>query len=167
MEFLKAFQNNYGNKYLSNIRLLNIEKEKLKFVFIKEKKVETIIELNLGFEAISEKFFRHNIPTANEVEFAINLIEDELMSNKKLINHNETLICMDENSVKTFAQNKKGQNIFTRQYIEDIFSQYAYYSMGGPLSEEARDITREYFANVLIVREIMHHLDFREIEIIK
>lgn len=145
-----------------NIRLLEITNKDVIFYLFEENLLKNEISLPIGYEQIASQYFKHNIPTVAEVDYAINVIEDELMSNKSLINNNETLICSDKILIDILTKNIELKNIFTRQEIEDLFSKYANVSMGEPLSRYYLDINPNNYAAMLILREIMHHLNYNE-----
>jgi len=144
-------------------RILSIEDEVLHFQYLENEELKDEILLKTGFRYLAETFFRNDIPTEAETEYAINYIEDELMSNKKLRNNNETLISADEKIAELFRKNGLDKNEFSRQEIENLFNSYAYVIMGKPSSLLPVNTTREDFALLLALREIMHHLNFEKI----
>lgn len=145
---------------------LNIEKEVLTFQFQKDNEIVKQITLNAGYKRISDTFFERDIPNEAEIEFAINSIEDELMHNKDLLGRKGYLFTSDRNLIAIFKKNGLNELTYSRQGVEDLFSKYARVMMGAPSSEIDAEITREDVAIVLILREIMHHLDFEELRII-
>jgi hypothetical protein len=85
------------------------------------------------------------------------------MSNKELQNRDETLISKDQALVAVFHKNGRENGIYYRKNAEELFSQYARVITGAPGSGINTVITREDFAIVLLLREIMHHLRFDSI----
>jgi hypothetical protein len=146
-----------------NIRLFEITDKDVIFYLFEGNLLKNEIYLPIGYEQIAAQYFEHNIPTVAEVDYAINVIEDELMSNKSLISNNAMLICSDKILIDILTQNIELKNIFTRQEIEDLFSKYANVSMGEPLSRYNLDINPNNYATMLILREIMHHLNYKEL----
>ena len=153
-------------KYPGTVRLLNIDKTVLRFQYVVNHSLQKEIILKAGYQTIAERFFMHSIPTEAETEYAINYIEDELMSSKELHNQGETLISSDQHLTKLFRKNDLEKSTYSRQDVEDLFSQYTYVVMGRLSSVKRSTVTREDFATILLLREITHHLDFGAINIL-
>jgi len=141
-------------------RFLTIGENELIFQFIQDNESNKEIILPVGYQSLVESFFKRDIPSESETEYAINYIEDELMSNTELQNNHANLYSADKNIINIFRKNGIDTDSLSRRSIEDLFSQYARVVMGAPASELQTKITREDFATVLVLREIMHHLDF-------
>ncbi len=122
------------------------------------------VQTDLGYAAIAKRFFKNEIPTEAETEYAINFIEDTLMANKSLPQHFETLYWADEVLQEIFERNELQQTIVSRQNVEDLFTVYARVVMGAPGSFMNVEVTAEGFARLLIVRELLHHLDIQKME---
>jgi hypothetical protein len=167
MENLNLIWNYYSNENPLSIRILSIEKEILRFEYLKERTLTNEIVLKAGYEYISSTFYKHEIPTESEIEYAINHIEDELMSSKELLNNNEKLVCTDMLLIELLRKNGELKETYTSRNIEDIFSKYANLSMGEPLARSGLSTTKDDFAIILALREIMHHLKFKEISILE
>lgn len=151
--------NNIINNIKNNekYRILNIDYNKIEFFYIENFLITKKNELYFGNKTIEEKYFHHCIPSYAEVEYAINFIEDELMSNKELLNDNDELYIDERFMMEIFFFKNK---IVTRDEIEEIFTQYALISMGkSPIYDDV-DMNKEKYSKLLILREIMHHLDF-------
>ncbi|HSH42618.1 MAG TPA: hypothetical protein VK973_10900, partial [Arenicellales bacterium] len=145
--------------------LLNMEEDVLRFQFQKDNETVKQITLNSGYKRIADTFFKRNIPNEAEIESAINCIEDELMSNKGLLGRKGYLFSSDRKLISIFNKNGLVEHSYSRQSVEDLFSRYARVMMGAPASEVDAEITREDVAIILVLREIMHHLDFEELRI--
>lgn len=146
------------------VRLLRLEKEELVFEFYEEKELRNEIRLKAGYAFLTQRFFHHEIPTESEIEYAINTIEDELMSRlNELRNQNEKLVCADEQLADIFIRNDEVKDSYSRQNIEALFTRYAYVSMGQPLAVSQLSVKPYDFALLLLLREIVHHLDFEEV----
>jgi len=117
------------------------------------------IRLDFGYETIAGKYFKKDIPGEAEVEYAINFIEDELMSHEELVNDGDALY-IDEKFMMDLIKPENGTRVITRQEIEEIFTKYALVSMGRSPIYDNVEINKERYAKLLILREIMHHLDF-------
>ena len=166
MENIDLIWNYYSSENHVDIRMVSIEKEILRFQYIKERKLTKEIVLKAGYDYISSTFYKHEIPTESEIEYAINHIEDELMSSKELINNDEKLVCTDKLLIELLRKNGEFYETYTSRNIEDIFSKYSNLSMGEPLSRSGLSTTKNDFAIILVLREIMHHLKFKGISIL-
>lgn len=163
MENLELILNHLSSENSKSIRILSIEKEVLRFQYVKEMKTAKEIVLKAGYQYISSAFYKHEIPTESEIEYAINHIEDELMSTKELLNNNETLVCTDNDLIELLRKNNELRELYSSRNIEDIFGKYANLAMGEPISRSGLLTTKDDFAMILVLREIMHHLKFKEI----
>ncbi len=157
---------NLKDKQSINTRVLNIDKQSLSFEYKKEDALQKVIELPLGYEAISSKFFKSSMLTEAETEYAINYIEDHLMSNKEFINHQETLESKSKSIADVLSKNGLLQGEHSRKTIEDLFNNYARIVMGTPSTLMDIEITKDDFATLLVLREVMHHLNFESISIL-
>ncbi len=155
-----------GEEHLGNVRVVTIEKDKVRFFYYKEKSLVKEIALKIGYEFISGAYFKQDIPNEVEIEYAINYIEDELMSKKELINNGEKLVSVDKSLIEFFNKNGEVKSIYTQRNIEDIFGKYASIVMGEPLSRNNMVVNREDIAIILVLREIVHHLNFMELYLI-
>lgn len=153
------------NQY-TNIRFLTIDSETVTFTFITDKKYRNEIIINIGFQKIAKNYFKRSIPSESEVEYAINYIEDELMRFKELINNGEVLFSNNEIIMDIFSSQNSDKNEYSRQTIENLFTKYANLSMNNLNISTNLDITHEKYAILLILREIMHHLDFEKIYLV-
>ncbi|MFB6341915.1 hypothetical protein ACE1ET_09335 [Saccharicrinis sp. FJH62] len=139
---------------------LMMENEVLRFQIFQNNVLNQEVVLKAGYEFISGKFFRHDIPTYDETDYAINHIEDQLMTHKSRIQSSRELCTSDEELKNVFRKNDLNENSYSRESIEKLFSSYARVIMGAPISELKAGVTQKDYAIVLVLREIMHHLDF-------
>ncbi|TNE68188.1 hypothetical protein EP331_15980 [bacterium] len=150
----------------TKIRQLNFDKDGLTFRFLENEQDTDVVLLKLGYLHIAHLFFKQNVPTELETDYAINYIEDELMSLKKLENLNQEVLITDDAYLKEILlKNGRTKSNYTNWEIENLFSEYARVVMGAALTNLPVELTREDFALVLVLREIMHHLKFDSIEI--
>ncbi|MCU4164887.1 hypothetical protein [Carboxylicivirga caseinilyticus] len=152
-------------KKLNNTRRITIDNDQVRFQFYKSDSETYEISLPIGFDYIVKTFFKHEIPSESDIEYAINYIEDELMSKKELISFNENLITEDKGIKDLFLKNGLTESIYSRQRVEELFNQYAYIVMGASPVISGIEITPKDVAVILLLREIMHHLDYRNISI--
>ena len=165
MKNLELLLNDFSHEKFSNykIRVLKIDSESIKFIYIKNGKLENELLLNIGVDKIVRSFFKNEIPNEGEIENAINYIEDILMSLKELRNNNEELYCVDLLAWKILGDKME----FSRQEIEEIFTKYAIQSLGQKSSHSTIKMNHKKYAVILIIREIMHHLNFEKLNLFK
>lgn len=165
MKNLELLLNDFSHEKFSNykIRVLKIDSESIKFIYIKNGKLENELLLNIGVDKIVRSFFKNEIPNEGEIENAINYIEDILMSLKELRNNNEELYCLDLLAWKILGDKME----FSRQEIEEIFTKYAIQSLGQISSHSTIKMNHKKYAVILIIREIMHHLNFEKLNLFK
>ncbi len=123
----------------------------------------------IGTEKTAREFFIHNPPTAGEVENAIQVVEDEVMSLHKLLTVDSNLYTLDVHileiaRVSAFEESEQG-SILSIQDMEHAFTRLAAIISGRPASQDILPTTNAFAATLLILREVMHHLRFRNITI--
>jgi hypothetical protein len=84
---------------------------------------------------------------------------------KKIICKDEILVCADRVLTDIFTKTIGNNNCFTRNEIEALFSRYALVAMGEPLSRSSLDVNTDDYVLVLILHEIMHHLNYTELNL--
>lgn len=116
-------------------------------------------ELAAGARYIHERYFRHARPTPVELENAIQEIEDALMPAWKHV-RGYALLSSDAwlRSLLEFA-GRSGAEI-DRETVEESFNRLTALSEGRPLSQDPLPQDPLFPARLLVLRELMHHLDF-------
>ncbi|WP_028973094.1 hypothetical protein [Spirochaeta cellobiosiphila] len=147
----------------SSYRYLTLGEDFLRFAWIEKGKVLQELPLDLGYRYISRKYFVSDIPSEGEVENAINYIEDILMTKKQLVNDSQNSLYTQSNFVFSILGESSYLSV---QQIEDLFNRWASLSMGKPARSENIQYQKDHFALILIIREIIHHLQFEGINII-
>ena len=131
------------------------------------KQADADITLPVGFEMISNKYFKHTPPTYDDIEYAINYIEDEIEKVVPLIRADNTTLVSNNSFIRTFALLSGAQDaaevLLQRDDLEYLFGQYAEIAMGRPPRPHETDISPLFYAKLLIFREFMHHLKFDHI----
>ncbi len=122
----------------------------------------------IDWNHVAEKFIRSEIPTEAEIEWAINYIEDELMSDPALVNHKGlNLYTDDKELIRIFHLEEAELTEYTKEHIEEKFTQFALLSMGrSPVYSDKSMNHTEYLA-LLVIREILNHLGFESLRIIQ
>ncbi len=134
-----------------------------------EDKPDNLWLFEIGREKTAREFFIHNPPTAGEVENAIQVVEDEVMPLHKLLTVDSNLYTLDARileiaQVSAFEESKQG-SILSIQDMEHAFTRLAAIISGRPASQDILPTTNAFAATLLILREVMHHLRFRNITI--
>jgi len=132
-----------------------------------DKKPEKLWLLDIGTEKTAHEFFKHNPPTPGEVENAITVVEDEVMPLHKLLEPSSTLYSFDSSiykiALQTISTEQKNETILSRSDMEQIFDRLAAIISGRPASTDILPTENSFAATLLILREVMHHLGFKEI----
>ena len=123
----------------------------------------------IGTEKTAREFFIHNPPTAGEVENTIQVVEDEVMPLHKLLTVDSNLYTLDASileiaHVSAFEESEQGA-ILSIHDMEHAFTRLAAIISGRPASQDILPTTNIFAATLLILREVLHHLQFRNITI--
>ena len=114
--------------------------------------------------ALSVACFRHEPPTARELEHAIDIVEDALMAAKLARGSGEALTTF-EPVLRMLPGLETPGSAVSRDAVEDLFQQLASIASGLPIPSAAVVAGHEVAAALLITRECMHHLDFKWIRV--
>jgi len=155
-----------GMSPAEDARIVRIGDDRIDFTFLTRRADPRRLSLPIGIKTIASKYFVHTVPSEAEVEYAINHIEDELMGDTALVCQNETLYCEDAFMIDLAQAPKGPTTVVSREALEEMFTKYALVSMGRSPVYDDIAMDKEKYAGLLIVREIMHHLDFPELRIV-
>lgn len=126
--------------------------------------------LKVGLKQLVRDVLKHSPPTPLELETAIALIEDEVMKLHKSLPLNSQLVSADQciaNLALAIDSNRRsGQNISIEE-VEHLFDLLASFSMGRPAAIAGIPEDSCFYATLLILREFMHHLNFKSIYLCK
>lgn len=119
-----------------------------------------VLRAAIGPAGLAARHFRHTLPTPVELEAAIQDVEDALQALPRaggatLYTHDTELA-----PLWAFAHAPAGANTLPRDAVEECFSRLAALAEGRPLTQDPLPDAPHFAALLLIVREIMHHLDF-------
>jgi len=167
-ELYRAAQNNFQKDLM--ITLLHITEEYTLAVSGKSpSEPENIWILPLGNENTSREFFKHIPPTPDEIEYAINYIEDIIIPIKKLLPTSSELYSISPIIREIALQSEKvipaKEIVLPIKDMEDIFSRLAVIISGRPYSTDTLPESSSFASSLLILREFMHHLGFQNITI--
>ncbi len=146
-----------------NYRFFHLGNDKSIFVLVNDGEIVNVTTINIGIASIVSNYFKSSIPTESEVEYAINDIEDDLMRNKELMNSHVDLYSMDALLIEALRIKPNKEATYTRVEIENLFTRYAHLSMGKSPVLDDLIVSREIYAQLLITREILHHLNYKKL----
>jgi len=115
-------------------------------------------------EALAVACFRHDPPTARELEHAIDIVEDALMAAKPARRSGAALTTL-EPALRLLPGLHAIGSALSRDAIEELFQQLASIASGLPIPSAAVLAGHEVAAALLITRECMHHLDFKWVRV--
>ncbi len=132
-------------------------------------KLNNLWVFDIGLEITADDYFYHNPPTFNEMENAIMMVEDEVMPLHKLLAPHSGLYTTDAGireiaQLTVFTENKQGITL-TLSNMESVFNRLAAIITGLPASQDCLPTTKSFAVTLLILREVMHHLGFMDINI--
>ncbi len=112
---------------------------------------------------IAARFLPGELPGEGEIENAINFIEDELMKDPGLVNGEDLNLYTRDRGLAGLLGADGSRREFSREDIEEDFTDYALISMGRSPLLVGREMDRERYAALLVVREILNHLKFERL----
>lgn len=125
--------------------------------------------LALGTQTISQAHFRSTPPTAAELEAAIDTIETALMPVSPDLGGEGPLLTDDPESraLAEFAGFAPGSAaVLDIADVERQFNRLVNVAHGRPASSEGLPLRASFAANLLILRELMHHAGRRSLWVI-
>ncbi|WP_174873258.1 hypothetical protein [Vogesella oryzae] len=124
--------------------------------------------LPLGCRQVAA-LFRHAPPTGMEIERAIMLVEDTLAPVRPTLAAGSQLYCADA-GVRTLAAHAgvsgDGELWLSTEQLEYTFGRFAEVVQGRPAAMEGLPVDADFAAELLIVRELTHHLGFAGIRLL-
>lgn len=129
---------------------------------------EKVLMLAIGSKRTATEFFLHTPPMPGEIENAIQQVEDEVTRAREMIAGYSTLVTSDV-SIGEIAHIAGGHAGLAMQLpidaVEQAFALLASHSLGRPASSAGIPGSTTFAANLLILRELMHHLKFLSIRV--
>lgn len=117
--------------------------------------------LPLAPSLLREQWLRHAPPRPQELEAAIEAVEDLVMPLHRVLPPAEVLhvLAADGAPLAALAQAR------TRDELEALFNRAAAIAQGRPASSDPALADPETVAALVILREVMHHLGFTQLQI--
>ncbi|WP_319590507.1 hypothetical protein [uncultured Draconibacterium sp.] len=133
---------------------------------IEEHAVATALEL--GDKFLADRFFSEFPPTSDEIDRAINFTEETLVPVQDLFKDDSVLYSNDSMAVQianlAFNTSKEGKQINVPAVeLENVFFRLSEIVNGLPASQDILPDSNQFTAYLLIIREVMHHLDFERV----
>lgn len=128
----------------------------------------SVLSMTLGTEITVLGYFRHQPPTPAEMETAIMVVEDEIMRIRYDIPTDARLISYDQaiRAIAHLAGVAEDENMqLTVDAVERTFDRLSLVINGRSAHVEGIPASNEFAATLLILREFMHHLGFKQIEV--
>lgn len=119
------------------------------------------VTMAMGAERTAQAFFRHDPPTALELENAIADVEDHVMTARALPNQDAVLMSTHavlRELARTDGVGAPGGKLMSLEVVEALFQRLASASLGRPSALRGMPAGPQAAAVLLIVREFMHHL---------
>ncbi len=120
---------------------------------------QSLAGVQVGARSIAQRVFLHDPPTQAELEQAIDLIEDALMTLGLRQAARGNLVLGDASLMARLGLRSTGE-IATRDEVETSFQGLASVALGQPQTTGAVPLDREQAATLVILRECMHHLGY-------
>lgn len=134
------------------------------------------LSLSLGGARTARQFFRHAVPTPLELENAIAVVEDEVyVAHRQL----QGLLPGGQgwapwsadaalHELATLAGVPRGaQRVLTLEAMERLFNRLAAVAEGRPAAHEGLPEDPVFAGTLLVLRELMHHLPFATMTLVK
>jgi hypothetical protein len=115
--------------------------------------------LPLAPSLLREQWLRHAPPRPQELEAAIEAVEDIVMPLHRVLPPAEVLhvLAADGKPLAALAQAR------TREELEALFNRAAAIAQGRPASSDPALADPQTVATLVILREVMHHLGFTQL----
>lgn len=131
---------------------------------------ELTFNFPIGLQKLVREILKHSPPTPAELELAIAVIEDEVMKIHKSLpayaSLETTEACMWD-LVSAIRPNEQNRCQVSIEEVEQLFDLLAALSMGRPASIAGIPGDANFAAALLMLRELMHHLNFKFIDVFK
>ena len=126
--------------------------------------LDAVLVLPMGAQRTATDFFKHQPPSALEIETAIMAVEDEVMRARAVTLGHTALYSTDER-VGDMARLLGSPDGLTLEQVEQLFNQLAARAEGRPASQVDIPDDPPFAATLLILREFMHHLGFEAVQV--
>ena len=129
---------------------------------------EVQVVLSIGAHHLADDIFRHDPPTPAELEAAIDVVEDQVMTAVDIVTAGSSLVVLGSFAAQiaqACGADGPGSATVDLETIEGLFQRLASESLGNPAARRGLPAGNAFVAGVLILREFMHHHGFGSITI--
>lgn len=129
---------------------------------------DALITFSFGAGGLARRLFKHSPPAPFDLENAITVVEDEIAQKTQGVDGQHFHLVSSDSVTGGFARlaglaETEGPRIMSREALERLFGRLASVAEGQPASYADIPDDNEFAAALLILRELMHHLQFQEI----
>ncbi len=124
------------------------------------------LTMAIGAQRTAREFFKRPVPTPLELENAIATVEDEVMRARTLVQARPALYTSDPaiRAIAVLSGVTEGAAMeLSIAALERSFDRLTSVALGRPASHEGLPEDKAFAATLLILRELMHHLQFAAI----
>lgn len=122
------------------------------------------VTLPVGIRDFADNILRHDPPTPAELERAIDVVEDAL-SGSRLAQAERGALATSDAVVRSMPGLQEAVTGLSREAVEAQFQLLASRSHGTPVAESELPTGLDFAAALLILRECMHHLGFKSVQV--
>jgi len=124
--------------------------------------------MDMGYMAMGERFFPNGRLDASQLERAIEWTEDRIQAAQILVPEGAQLFTSeaDVHALAHASGMTANSPVLHVDAVEQTFSRLVMQSMGQAAPQNALPATARFFATVVFVRELMHHLHFPQIHLL-
>lgn len=154
----------------NNTLYLHIGETQTEFV-LKQNDLEQKTTVNLGWKQVAADFFSSFPPTYDEVDRGINYTEEALAELEQQFAGEQLLTSFDEQAKQVWqlafntSCGEQGDLFIPQVELENVFDRFAAIVKGLPASQDVIPGDVNFAAYLLIIREVMHHLDFGQLQV--
>lgn len=124
--------------------------------------VGTELVIGIGPDDLATRWFRHDPPTAIEIEQAIDVVEDALAATGLRHDERGELTIADPVLLAPLGVARDGMHL-TRDEVEERFERLASAALGRPDALAGMTLDRAGAAALLLLRECVHHLGYESV----
>ena len=147
----------------ARIGVLHIGPRQTSVAFGDRAEAARVVVLAIGSKTIADDCFRHAPATALELENAIAIVEDEIARARPSLPGDLALHTTDAQLREIARLSGIAEStamVLSREAMEQTFERMAAVALGRPAAQSELPTDNEFAARLLILREIMHHLQF-------
>lgn len=123
------------------------------------------LRLNVGYDSVIEHDFKHHFPNAYQTEMAIITIETAIEQVMTLW-QKTAILQTDNGEIKKIANYFNNEKSLSTEQIERLFNRVADIIAGSPRQHDPLPDSLQFTASLLILREVLHHLNIDVIELV-